>query len=744
MPVLIPLFLIAWQSAQAALPVPPATIRGQVVNGRTLAPIADARVAVSETGQSTRTAADGRFELGNVKPGAYTLTVSTVGFIFVRRPITIADGAGLELTVPLAEGTGTYEESVRVEANAAADVQNGVSSVELSSAALQDLRDVAADDPVRALQALPGAQTGDDFRAEFSVRGSAFRHVGIVIDGTATSLLFHTMGGIEDPGSIAMINTDILERASLSAGVHPQPHGDWIGATLAFDIREGSRDRQAVRVAVSGTNASTVIEGPLGSARKGSWLVSVRKSYVDWLVRKISPDIESTVGFTDTQAKVGYDLTPRQHLSVLFIGGRAIYQKQGITGANEINRAHSQSGFVTATWRYTLTRLLLKQQLSYGANDFLGTGRFVQRLADGDTQTLSWRGDGSFFTSSAWRLNAGLKAQQFWFGQTLRDFVTQGNGVGLRTEQGIDGDRAIASGWGEIVRDGGTGSLSVGARVSTDSATNATRAAPWVVGERNVGAMRVFGAVGGANQFPTLEQLGQTPEGAVPEQAWGADLGAAGVIGGGVRWRVGVFQRRESDILRRVDEDRLVDGKRVTESRFPVLASTIDGTARGVDVVVERRAEHGPTGWVGYTWSHTSDRDVETGETFDGDFDQRHTLNVFVQQRLSYRMKASAKLRVGSNFPIVGYLSGTPPDSLVLGDTRNQVRLPTYARFDLSGSRTFTFTRSRLTLFVEFVNLLSHKNFGPGNGSIRANLTANNYTDRLLPFIPSAGFLLEF
>ena len=237
--------LVVPQGNPAATPAAPAVVRGQVVNSRTRVPVADALVALAEIAVSQRTTPTGHFEFSNVAPGTYTLTVSTVGYIFVRRTITVPADAPADLTVPIAEGTGTYEESVDVTATAASEAS--LSAITMSSAALQDVRDVAADDPVRAMQALPGVATGDDFRAEFSVRGSAFRHVGIVIDGSATSLLFHTMGGVEDPGSIAMINTDVVERATLSTGIHPQEHGNWIGATLAFDIREGSRDRRGVR-----------------------------------------------------------------------------------------------------------------------------------------------------------------------------------------------------------------------------------------------------------------------------------------------------------------------------------------------------------------------------------------------------------------------------------------------------------------------------------------------------------------
>ena len=129
--------------------------------------------------------------------------------------------------------------------------------------------------------------TGDDFQAEFSVRGSAYRHVGLVLDGVATpaALPFgsrHAGHGIDRHDQY---------RRRLACGPADRPacaaSRRLAGRDLDFDLREGSRDRLAIRGAVSGTNASTVIEGPLTRGRRGSWLLSVRKSYVDWLVRKI-------------------------------------------------------------------------------------------------------------------------------------------------------------------------------------------------------------------------------------------------------------------------------------------------------------------------------------------------------------------------------------------------------------------------------------------------------------------------
>jgi len=86
----------------------------------------------------------------------------------------------------------------------------------------------------------------------------------------------------------------------------------------------------------------------------------------------------------------------------------------------------------------------------------------------------------------------------------------------------------------------------------------------------------------------------------------------------------------------------------------------------------------------------------------------------------------------------------TAPEALKLSAIRNQVRLPVYARLDVRANRTFTFQRSRLTLFVEVMNLIGRDNLRQTDGSIRANLDAVGFTDRLLPRVPSAGLLFEF
>ena len=237
-------------------------------------------------------------------PARKPLLVSVVGFGLVRRDVTVVSGEAVDVTIPVAEGASTYVEDVAVSGSPFREAEPGVASqTVLGSRDLLALRGLIADDPFRAVQVLPGVATGDDFRAEFAVRGLGPSNIGIAVDGVDSPLLFHTVRGVQDTGSLALINSDILESATLMAGVHPQRLGSHLGSRLDFTTRDGARDRLTVRGLVSASAASTVWEGPLGAGKNASWLVAVRKSYIDWLLRKIDSTTDTTFGFTDAQGK---------------------------------------------------------------------------------------------------------------------------------------------------------------------------------------------------------------------------------------------------------------------------------------------------------------------------------------------------------------------------------------------------------------------------------------------------------
>ena len=272
----------------------------------------------------------------------------------VRREIDLGEGGSIYLLIPLTEGTGTYTERVEVTGDLFRQGEPGVAAQQvLGSADLQNLRGLVLDDPVRAMQILPGVAATDDLYSEFSVRGSDFGRIGLALDGVPSRFLSHSVQGVEDGGSIGMINSDVLESVSLQNGSYPQRFGNRTGAQIEMTLREGSRDRTQARVALSGSSASVVGEGPVGRGRKASWLMSARKSYLDLLIEQIADDDAFAFGFTDMAGKLVVDLTARHQLQVSGLVGRATFDAdQREVGLNDPLVATNRGWLGALSWRY--------------------------------------------------------------------------------------------------------------------------------------------------------------------------------------------------------------------------------------------------------------------------------------------------------------------------------------------------------------------------------------------------------
>src|SRR5215472_3562814 len=275
----------------ALLPAQPAAeVRGNVVDARGGEPLSQVVVQLVGSVYRATTGSDGRFRLTDITPGDYVLNVSTVGYHLVKKPFHLDPGETKDFEVILSPETFRQTDSVSVQASPFEPArQDSPSTLVLGGNDAKNLASVLADDPLRAVQGLPGVSSNNDFDARFSIRGADYSRIGLFLDGVLLHSPFHMLQGQALQGSATAFNADMVEAMELHEGAFPERFEDRTAGILDVRTRDGSRDGLSLRATASASNAGVMLEGPFHKKR-GSWIVGVRKSYLQYIFERTFPD----------------------------------------------------------------------------------------------------------------------------------------------------------------------------------------------------------------------------------------------------------------------------------------------------------------------------------------------------------------------------------------------------------------------------------------------------------------------
>ena len=131
----------------------------------------------------------------------------------------------------------------------------------------KNLASVLADDPLRAVQSLPGVTANDDFSSEFSVRGAPFGRVGLYLDGVLLHSPFHTTDGQADDGSLTIFNGDLTDDMTLYQGAWPVRYADRTAGILSVETREGTREEVRAQFSASASKKKSRRSFPTCASR---------------------------------------------------------------------------------------------------------------------------------------------------------------------------------------------------------------------------------------------------------------------------------------------------------------------------------------------------------------------------------------------------------------------------------------------------------------------------------------------
>jgi outer membrane receptor protein involved in Fe transport len=728
------------------------------------APAPDVAVCVTAIGQCAVTGPDGRFDLP-ARPGTYRLEIAAPS-----RPLVVSDEvqvrAGLDSEVEFVlPASGGLSDTITVTAAAVAAPEEVKTSgflvtPEAISGSAGALQDVA-----RFVQALPGVVIGsDDFRNDLIVRGgSPLENLYIVdnieIPNINTFATFASAGG-----TVSILDAELIDNVTFLTGGFPAPYGNRTSSVLQIAQREGRRDRAAALATVGFAGAGVVAEGPIGSSRRGSWILSARRSFLDLFTDDTG--IGGVPVLYTVNAKAVYDLSPRDRLWFVSVTGIDEI-RLGLTDDSDLDSELSNLdinydgwraasglnwqrvygargvGLLGATWSRASVSQQIKDLLRGGlpaagtpVEDLIAAGAVVFREESAETEA-GLKYDLTLALPLVEKLQVGGAVKRLDiaydaaspFGTDSPFFTTpDANPFALRESF----TTSQAGAYAQLTRRVAPRlDLTGGARVDHYAFTSVTRVSPRLGADYAV-APRVSlrASYGRYFQQPFLLFLTAYPENRSLEP-FRSDHYVGGMqvqVDSATRLTVEAYRKtyRDYPVSSQVGALSLAgvgDTFAVRDVLFP-MTSAGRGDAVGLELHAERRATSGRwQGEANLTVSRSRYSGID-GVMRPGSFDYPIAANVQGAYRVSDAWRLSARL---------AYLAGrpyTPFDEDRSTSQRRAVydlaqvnarRAPDYFRLDLRVDRTFRATGRPIVVFAGAQNVTNRRNVARYSWDRRAN-----------------------
>ncbi len=745
-------------------------------------PVGLAVVCIVNSTRCTVSADDGTFRMDGMRADTYRLQITPVG----QPPVVTGDidvHAGLTRQVGIeVPRIDVVRETVTVSASALeAPPEVKTSSFVFSSTnvfksagALQDVS--------RYVQVLPGVVVGSsDFRNDIIVRGGSPLENLFIVDNVEVPNINSFANFASAGGTVSLLDAAVLRDVTFLTGGYPASYGNRASSVLQVVQREGDRNRFRGRATVGFAGAGTVLEGPF-AGRRGSWVVSLRRSFLDLFTNDIG--FGGVPVLYSVNAKAVLDLGPRDRVWAVNVSG-VDRIRLGRTSDSEPTEEVANLD-IRYRGRRTATGFNWQRAFTHGVgllgvtHSYAAVGSTVKDLVrDGvpppgvNVSDLIARSPTVYFEDSGER-EWTIKYDLTWAIGRLGSVQTGGSIKTFQLRYQIDSPFGADSPYAPTgdsnpialrlhtttTEPGGYAQLTLmprrridataGVRVDQYNYLQSTRVSPrlslrYALSQR----WSASGAFGRYYQPPPFLFLA-----AFPENRRLRPLRATHWVGG-VRFAPSATARAGIEVYRKVYGDYPVsrdlpslslanvgDTFNVREALFPMISA-----GEGVSYGIEFSAERVDTGsWWGQTnlALSRSRHAGSDGVLRNGSYDYPVVFNLTGGRRLN------AKWELAVRASVLGGRPYTPFDPVLSRQQRrgvydrarvNAARAPAYGRLDVRADRRFSYMGSELLVFIGVQNLTNRRNFGGTTWNRQANKQEAN---EQLGIFPLAGLEWRF
>ncbi|MFN4300250.1 MAG: TonB-dependent receptor [Thermaurantimonas sp.] len=291
------------------------TVSGFVSERRSAERLVGVNVYIPNLKVGTITNNYGYYSL-SIPRGRHTIVFSMLGF--TSRQYEIDLRRDTVINVELQEEIAELEEVVIIaEKKQAENVQ--MSSIDLPMKTVKKIPMLFGEtDLLRAIQYLPGVQSGNEGFTGIYVRGGSPDQNLILLDGVPVYNVSHLFG------FFSVFNSDAIKSVQLYKGGFPARFAGRLSSVIDITMKEGNMRKFGAEGSIGLISSRLTVEGPI-LKDKASFIFSGRRTYLDMLTRPLigSGNDDATGGyyFGDFNGKINYILNPKNRLYLSYYGG---------------------------------------------------------------------------------------------------------------------------------------------------------------------------------------------------------------------------------------------------------------------------------------------------------------------------------------------------------------------------------------------------------------------------------------
>jgi hypothetical protein len=751
-------------------PGPPGVLQGRVEDLSSGAPVVNAMIRL-DNGQGVLSNGAGHFMVRNVPPGRYRVEVTSIGWQPGVDSVQVMPGDTTRIVLRIGRKAVALPEILVAPGTFSLleDVSPGTVRA-LTREEIQMMPQVG-EDIFRAVKRLPGVSS-DDISTKLHIRGGHDREVMVRLDGLELYEPYH----LQDwNGALGIIDLNAVGGVQLAAGGFGVEHGDKQVGVLDMTSRSETGPAKTT-LGFSVSNITAMGRGGFAEG-EGSWLVSARRGFMDWVMAMVGEGGRFSPQYYDVFGKVSRQLGRHHLLSVhvLHAGDDFVLTEIQDEAMEEVDLSTAwQSSYLWAKWRASVGRASAVTSVSTGRVTRERIG-FVENLNDSpnlidveDNRGITFTGlrhDLGVEVSPSFMLKLGgelkrLRGDYAYANFTRHNVRLPDDGIGEgwgSTRVDLEPEGHELGAWvAARVRPVESLTAEVGVRYDEVSYTGDEDMAPRVLIAFDASERTVFRASWGKYfQSQSLHEL-QVGDGETEfypsEHANQFAVGVEHAFRGGIRLRAEFYDRRMHDphpVYINLEQELQVFPE-ATEDRFRFEADR--GRARGFELLLERRSGRHWAWSASYVLARAED---EVGGLWTPRrYDQRHTLGLHVTYRPTSEWNLTAGWRYHTGWPATSWTWDVTPLRTganwwdrEFGEVRAQ-RLPAYHRLDLRLTRDFQVHGNQLHAFLDLFNVYNRTNLGSfnydGNYVDNQLLVTELNGQEMLPFLPTFGLRYEF